>query len=50
VRVTGRNSPPAPRRRTRNRAGIPETEASLDARLIVDAAGRSVQLWPEGGR
>jgi hypothetical protein len=31
-------------------AGIPETQVSLDAQLIVDAAGRSVQLWPEDGR
>ena len=31
-------------------AGIPETRASLDAQLIVDAAGHSVRLWPEDGR
>ena len=24
---------------------IPETRASIDAQLILDAAGRSVQLW-----
>jgi len=30
-------------------AGIPETRASLDAQLIVDAARRSVRLWPEDG-
>ena len=31
-------------------AGIPETRASLDGQLIVDAARRSVRLWPEDGR
>jgi hypothetical protein len=31
-------------------AGIPETRASLDAQLIVDAAGHSVWLWPGDGR
>ena len=29
--------------------GIPESRASMDAQLILDAAGRSVRLWPEGG-
>lgn len=28
---------------------IPETRASIDAQLILDAAARSVQLWPPGG-
>jgi hypothetical protein len=27
--------------------GIPETRAGIDAQLILDAAGRSIQLWPE---
>ncbi len=27
---------------------IPETRASVDAQLILDAAAGSVQLWPEG--
>ena len=27
--------------------GIPESRASIDARLILDAARRSIQLWPE---
>jgi hypothetical protein len=27
--------------------GIAETRAGLDAQLILDAARRSVQLWPE---
>jgi hypothetical protein len=27
--------------------GIPETRATLDAALILDAARRSTQLWPE---
>jgi hypothetical protein len=31
-------------------AGIPETRASLDAQLIVDAARHSLRLWPEDGR
>jgi hypothetical protein len=26
---------------------IPETRAGLDAQLILDAAGRSIRLWPE---
>jgi hypothetical protein len=30
-------------------AGIPETRASLDAQLIVDAARNSVRLWPGDG-
>ena len=29
--------------------GVPETRATLDAQLILDAAGRSTQLWPEDG-
>jgi hypothetical protein len=29
--------------------GIPESRAQLDAQRILDAARRSVQLWPEGG-
>jgi hypothetical protein len=29
--------------------GIAESRYSIDARLIRDAAGRSVQLWPEPG-
>ena len=29
--------------------GITETRTALDAQLILDAAGRSVQLWPEPG-
>jgi hypothetical protein len=29
--------------------GIPETRTTLDAQLILDAAGRSTQLWPEDG-
>jgi hypothetical protein len=29
--------------------GIPETRASIDAQLILDAAGRSVRLWPDEG-
>jgi hypothetical protein len=28
--------------------GIPETRAGLDAQLILDAAGRSTRLWPDG--
>jgi hypothetical protein len=28
--------------------GIAETRASIDAQLILAAAGRSVRLWPEG--
>jgi hypothetical protein len=31
-------------------ADIPETQVSLDAQLIVDAARHSVQLWPEDSR
>jgi hypothetical protein len=31
-------------------AGIPETQASLDAQQILDAARHSVQLWPGDGR
>jgi hypothetical protein len=31
-------------------AGIPEAHASLGAQPILDAAGRSVRLWPEGNR
>ena len=27
---------------------IPETRAGLDAQLILDAAGRSTRLWPDG--
>jgi hypothetical protein len=27
--------------------GIPETRADLDAQLILDAADRSIRLWPE---
>ncbi len=27
--------------------GIPETRASLDGQLILDAAQRSIRLWPE---
>lgn len=27
--------------------GIPETRARIDAQLILDAAGRSIALWPE---
>ena len=27
--------------------GIPETRASIDAQLILDAADRSIRLWPE---
>jgi hypothetical protein len=27
--------------------GIPESRAALDARLILDAARRSIRLWPE---
>ena len=27
--------------------GIPETRADIDAQLVLDAAGRSIQLWPE---
>jgi hypothetical protein len=27
--------------------GIPESRAVLDARLILDAARRSIRLWPE---
>ena len=27
--------------------GIPETRAALDAQLILDAAARSIRLWPE---
>jgi len=29
--------------------GVPETRASMDAQLILDAAARSVQLWRELG-
>jgi hypothetical protein len=29
-------------------ADIPEAQARLDAQPILDAAGQSVQLWPEG--
>ena len=28
--------------------GIPETRAGLDGQLILDAAARSIRLWPEG--
>jgi hypothetical protein len=28
--------------------GIAETRASIDAQVILAAAGRSVRLWPEG--
>jgi hypothetical protein len=31
-------------------AGIPESQASLDAHLIVEAAGHSAPLWPGQGR
>lgn len=31
-------------------AGIAEARADLDAQLILDAAGQSVPLWPEGNR
>jgi disulfide bond formation protein DsbB len=31
-------------------ADIPEAHASLDAQSILDAAGQSVQLWPEAHR
>ena len=27
--------------------GIPESRASLDAQLILDAAGQSIRLWPD---
>jgi hypothetical protein len=27
--------------------GIPETRAEIDAQLIIDAADRSIRLWPE---
>jgi hypothetical protein len=27
--------------------GIPESRADVDAELILDAAARAVQLWPE---
>ena len=27
--------------------GIPETRTAIDAQLILDAAGRSIRLWPE---
>lgn len=27
--------------------GIPETRAGLDGQLILDAAARSIRLWPE---
>jgi len=27
--------------------GIPETRAELDAQLILDAADRSIRLWPD---
>lgn len=27
--------------------GVPETRAGIDAKLILDAAGRSTRLWPE---
>ncbi|MGH3121290.1 MAG: hypothetical protein ACRDND_09755 [Streptosporangiaceae bacterium] len=27
--------------------GIPETRTAIDAQLILDASGRSIQLWPE---
>ena len=29
--------------------GIPESRAELDARLILDAAARAVESWPEDG-
>jgi hypothetical protein len=29
--------------------GIAETRAGLDAQLILDAARRSIPLWPEDG-
>src|SRR5256885_6760927 len=29
--------------------GIPESRAELHARLILDAAARAVELWPEDG-
>lgn len=28
--------------------GIPESRAGLDAQLILDAAARSIRLWPDG--
>jgi len=28
--------------------GIAESRAGLDAQLILDAAARSIRLWPEG--
>jgi hypothetical protein len=28
-------------------AGIPETRAGLDGQLILDAAARSIRLWPD---
>jgi hypothetical protein len=27
---------------------IPETRAGLEAQLVLDAAGRSTRLWPDG--
>ena len=27
--------------------GLPETRAGLDAKLTLDAAGRSIRLWPD---
>jgi hypothetical protein len=30
--------------------GIEESRGEIDARLILDAAGRAVQLWPQDPR
>jgi hypothetical protein len=39
-------SEPAPARR-RPAFGIAESRAGIDAQIILDAARRSVRLWPE---